>query len=286
MKHIIAVILVCIAHMAQAQVNHKVLYEAYLAQDFQVWKTAIDQSQSSQMTIKQIEDIINYEYGYVAVCLGAKNTEEAERVMQFMERQLDLLEQHQYQPAVVNLYRSVLYAFKIPSNKWDVVSLATKSVKCAQKAYEHDPKNPLVVNLQGNVDFFRPKLFGGSKKNALYNYEKAVELFEQQNQTTHNWNYLATLLSMAQAYEKTGNLQKADLICQKILQIAPNFKYLNEVYYPQLLEKIEQNRLNPSPQCRDVACRVSTTNTVGDLTVQTERAPSLPNNVFLQTFAH
>ena len=238
MKHTLTVILLFISYLVQAQVNHEVLYNAYLTQNFQVWKTTIDEAQKSKMTLKELAEVINYEYGYIGASLGANKTEEAARVMRLMERQLAILERHQYQPAVVHMYRSALYAFKIAFNKWDVISLGTQSVKYADLAYSEAPKNPLIVSFKGNVDFFRPQLLGGSKKNALYNYEKAVELFEQQNQTTHNWNYLATLLSMAQAYEKTGNLKKADLVCQKILHLAPNFKYVKEIYYPQLTKKL------------------------------------------------
>ena len=90
--------------------------------------------------------------------------------MRLMERQLAILERHQYQPAVVHMYRSALYAFKIAFNKWDVISLGTQSVKYADLAYSEAPKNPLIVSFKGNVDFFRPQLLGGSKKNALYNY--------------------------------------------------------------------------------------------------------------------
>lgn len=240
MKHTLTVILLFISYLVQAQVNHEVLYNAYLTQNFQVWKTTIDEAQKSKMTLKELAEIINYEYGYIGASLGEHKTEEAARVMRLMERQLAILERHQYQPAVVHMYRSALYAFKIAFNKWDVISLGTQSVKYADLAYSEAPKNPLIVSFKGNVDFFRPQLLGGSKKNALYNYEKAVELFEQQNQTTYNWNYLATLLSMAQAYEKTGNLKKADFVCQKILHLAPNFKYVKEVYSPQLTKKLAE----------------------------------------------
>lgn len=238
MKSTLTTILLVLSYFVQAQVNHEALYNAYLAQDFQVWKKSIDEAQKIKMTIKQIEEIINYEYGYIGVCLDENKNAEAVRIMQLMDRQLTILERHQYQPALVYMYRSALDAFQISLNKWDILSLGARSVKYADLAYHTDPQNPLIVSLKGNVDFFRPKLLGGSKKNALYNYEKAIELFEQQNQTTHNWNYLATLLWMAQAYEKTGNVQKAELVCQKILTLAPNFKYVKEVYYPELTKKM------------------------------------------------
>lgn len=240
MKKLLIVFLLVLPSILWAQLNHEVLYKAYLSNDFEVWKTAIDEVQTSKMTIKQLEELVNYEYGYIGFCLDTKQTTEAQRMMTAMEKHLTTLENHHYQPAIIDMYRSALCAFKISENKWQLIPLGKQSIQYAQSAYEKDSKHPLIVSMKGNIDFFRPALLGGSKKNALYNYEKATELFENQNQTTFNWNYLANLLSMAQAYEKTENLQKAALICKKILQIAPDFKYVKDVYYPQLLAKIDK----------------------------------------------
>lgn len=237
MKKTVLLFLLLLPALLQAQLNHELLYNAYLTQDFQVWKNAIDEAQNSKMTTRQLEELVNYECGYIGACLGEKKTTEAVRVMNSMERHLTVLENHNYQPAITNMYRSALCAFKITENKWQLIPLGTQSIKYAELAFEEDPKNPMIVGMKGNVDFFRPAIIGGSKKNALYNYEKATELFENQKQTTFNWNYLANLLSMAQAYEKTGNIQKAQMICEKMLTIAPNFKYVKEVYYPQLVKK-------------------------------------------------
>ena len=65
MKHTLTVILLFISYFIQAQVNHEVLYNAYLTQNFQVWKTTIDEAQKSKMTLKELAEVINYEYGYI-----------------------------------------------------------------------------------------------------------------------------------------------------------------------------------------------------------------------------
>jgi len=95
----------------------------------------------------------------------------------------------------------------------------------------------MVVSLKGNIDFYRPGIFGGSKKRALFCFEKSLKLFEEQNLTTNNWNYIATYLAMAQAYEKNGEKEKAILTCKKILEVSPNFEYVKNVYYPKLTKK-------------------------------------------------
>jgi len=40
------------------------------------------------------------------------------------------------------------------------------------------------------------------------------------------------------AYDKTDNPLQAKLICEKLLRKEPNYKWIKDVYYPKLLEKI------------------------------------------------
>ena len=72
--------------------------------------------------------------------------------------------------------------------------------------------------------------------NFLEYYEKTITAFENQKAIENNWNYIATMLCYAQAFEKLGETEKAIEVCQKILKIAPTFVYVRDVYYPQLLK--------------------------------------------------
>ena len=134
---------------------------------------------------------------------------------------------------MLNVYWSALCAFELSMNHWKFATLGVESVRLANLAYEQAPNNPFVLSLKGNTDFYRPSLFGGSKKNAISVYEKAVQQYEAQQLTMH-WNYYATLLALAQSYEKTDNREKAKTICRKLLTAAPNFEYVRDKYYPSL----------------------------------------------------
>ena len=238
MKHyLINTFLLVFPTIALAQFNDAKMYQAYLKQNMDVWQQALDEAYTiSKPTVRQLEKIVNYEYGYIPARLDEKNKEEAKRVMEKMTEHVDLLEKYGSDAAMILIYRSSLYAYAYKLNVWDLSSVS-KCIECVEKAYEMSPNNPMVISLKGNIDFYRPGIFGGSKKRALFCFEKSLKLFEEQNLTTNNWNYIATYLAMAQAYEKNGEKEKAILTCKKILEVSPNFEYVKNVYYPKLTKK-------------------------------------------------
>lgn len=225
-----------------ADLNDQIMYNAYLTGDLAVWSDAINKEikEKNSYTRKELEQLINYQFGYIGYCISEQKYDEATRHITNMERKLQLLETCKHDVALVKAYRASLCIFKMPMNKWKFISLGINGIQLADEAYRLNPSNPLIVTIKGNMDFYKPAVAGGSKKNALFHFEKAIELYKKDQMTEHNWNYMATLLNMAQAYEKTGNMQKALLICKEILEIAPNFKWVKETYYPQLLNKTKQ----------------------------------------------
>ncbi len=226
----VAALLLCCAYAA-AQIDHKKMLQAYFAEDLEVWRTAIDQIDDTDTTM--LRQMANYEYGYIGFCLARERFDEAKRRITTMRNHLNTLEKGGYEAAMLNLYRSALCAFELSMNRWKFATLGVESVRLANLAYEQAPDNPFVLSLKGNTEFYRPALVGGSKKRAIALYERAVALYEQQQLTDH-WNYYATLLALAQSYEKTDNREKAKTVCRKLLAAAPNFEYVRDKYYPSL----------------------------------------------------
>lgn len=230
-KTLYTILLISCCVCAAAQTDHARLLQAYFADDLDVWRTAIEQIDTAD--IAALREMVNYEYGYIGFCIGRERFDEAKMHIATMKTHLNRLERHGYKPAMLNLYRSALCAFELSMNRWKFATLGVESVRLANLAYAQAPDNPFVLSLKGNTDFYRPALAGGSKKRAIELYEKAVALYEQQQLTDH-WNYYATLLTLAQAYEKTENPTKAKATCRKLLDAAPDFKFVRDKYYPSL----------------------------------------------------
>lgn len=220
-----------------AQIDHQKMFEAYLQGNLSVWGEMLKEKQKNIQSLsrEELAAVINYQYGYVPWCLETKKTEQAKQFLEYFESNLSLWEEKGGDRATIFAYRSGASAFHYKLSS--ALSQAIASIKYVNKAFEIDAKNPIVLSLKGNIDFYKPALFGGSKKEAMNYFSQALQAFEQKKWTESNWNYVATMLCLVQTYEKTNQIEKAWELAQKMLEKYPSFLYLKNEYYPSLLRK-------------------------------------------------
>lgn len=234
LKRFLLILSLILATICNAQITDKQLYDAYLNGDFAVWKQYIDQTPANN---ENLPKILNYEYGYIGVCLGKKDETAAKNYLSRAKQHLAKWRELKGNEAMLLMYESAFAAFELSATHSNYAKLGIHSVKYANAAEKVDPANPYVLSLKGNTLFYRPVIAGGSKSEAISYYEKSIAEFEKQQLAQYNWEYLAALLTLAQSYDKTGAHEKALQICQKILRIAPTFKYVRNVYYPDLQQR-------------------------------------------------
>ena len=83
MRKIFISILLLLTSLCHAQGLEQQLYEAYLNADMDVWARYIDSVSWDNATIDERFVILNYEYGYAAHAIGAKQDDAAYRLEQF-----------------------------------------------------------------------------------------------------------------------------------------------------------------------------------------------------------
>ncbi|MBO5974824.1 MAG: hypothetical protein J6U44_04140 [Paludibacteraceae bacterium] len=220
-----------------AQIDHKKMFEAYLIGELNVWGEVLKEKQKdiNNLNNQELAFVINYQYGYIPWCLETKKTEQAKQFLGYFESNLSLWEQKGGDRATIFAYRSGASAFRYKLSS--AISHAISSIKFVNKAFETDKENPIVLSLKGNIDFYKPAIFGGSKKEAMNYFIQSLEAFERINWAENNWNYVATKLCLAQTYEKTNQIEKAIKLAEEMLSAYPNFLYLKNEYYPFLLQK-------------------------------------------------
>ena len=104
---------------------------------------------------------------------------------------------------------------------------------------EQDDKNPMGFIQYGNAQFYMPPIFGGSKKEALEYFLKALNLMEQdKSKLANDWNYLSLLALIGRSYEETEQFDKAEFYYNKSLKAEPNFLWVIDELYPQLIKKM------------------------------------------------
>lgn len=239
-KHIIAVI-ICIVFFAPDSYpgNRESIYKAYISGRIDEWKRVIDRMEENKsMSSGAILELINYQYGYIAWCMGEDNKKEARKYLDLAEANLDILEDRGYKPSQVYFYKSTFSAFRISFNVLKAPFLGPRSLKYAELSIEQDPQNPFAQLVNGSARFFMPENLGGSKETGIRHYLKALELMEKDSIYTDNdWNYLNLLAAIGRAYEETGQYSEAIKYYRKALEAEPSFSWVKNELLPNLLKK-------------------------------------------------
>lgn len=229
---LLTVLTLCGTAAAQFTEADKPLMDAYLENNMQRWKNYIDATSANwaQLTTQQRMRLMAYEYGYCAATLDVSKKQAAPYVEKFRthtEAMKDKLPTGYY-----DMYMSSIYAFEIMMGK---SAHFISTLKLASSAAEKNPTNPITLGYRANVLFYAPRGIG-NKKEALVVFKKS-EKYYQSPEWKYCWNRPATLLTIAQCYEKQGDLDIALQRATALLQEFPNYKYVRDTYLPQLKAK-------------------------------------------------
>lgn len=215
------------------------IYQAYISGNMGLWKQTIDEMQAKKSKSDTlILQLINYQYGYIPQCISQKKDEEAVNYINAASLNIRILQKHHYKPSYVNAFLAAIYGFRIGLHPYKAPFLGSKSLNAAELSIKQDSTNPYGYLQKANAFYHMPAIFGGSKTKAIKYYLKALHLMEQNPQTLkHNWNYLSLLTSLAQAYEKTSQYDKAYQYYELILKIEPSFSWVKDELLPEFLKK-------------------------------------------------
>lgn len=215
------------------------IYKAYSRGKMDKWYEIMDTCEKNvnQNNLEGQFELISYYYGYTAWLIGAEKYDTAEKYIEKSEELIDELLEKSPKNATLLAYKGAYIAFTIGISSLKAIYLGPKSMKYINKSIELDS-----ANIQGNIEkgnsmYYRPSVFGGDKTEAIEYYVKAVESFEKQGLVVNNWMYINTMTALGQAYEATDQIQLAKLCYEKIIRIFPNFMWVEDELYPDLLKR-------------------------------------------------
>ncbi|MCU0462588.1 MAG: hypothetical protein MUF36_11360 [Bacteroidales bacterium] len=219
------------------------IYFAYVNNKMELWKNVIDRMNAvPEKSNDFILELVNYQYGYIGYCLGYDKKNEAKKYLDLAQKNIDLLEKRNYRLSLVNAYNAAFCGFRIGLNILSVPYNGFRSIDYAETAMGQDTGNYLGYVQYGNIQFYMPKSFGGSKKEGVGYYIKAREILEKDPANLkENWNYLAVLILIGQSYYYLNDYASAKDIYEYILKLEPGFTYVRDELYPQLLNKMKES---------------------------------------------
>ncbi|NCB25529.1 MAG: hypothetical protein EOM62_08665 [Bacteroidia bacterium] len=235
-KKLLFILLITFACLCVTAQEKEIIYRAYLSNDMATWKKTIEamHAESDKNNHRQLE-LLNYEYGYIGWCMGSKRKSEAKQYLKRSMERVDLLRKANYQVPQLLAYESAFLGFQIGLANLKAPKLGPRSLDAAEQSVAGDDKNALGYIQLGNIYYFMPPLFGGSKERAIEHYIRAERLMAPNGKG--DWNYLALLVQLAVAFEETGNMTQADSFYRKALSHAPDFTWVKDELYPAFTKK-------------------------------------------------
>ncbi len=242
---LIQIILYTVFVISQGQSSE--LYNAYISGEMDRWKSTMDSMEeryNSGGSYELLYDLTIAQYGYIAYCMSVKEKKKAKKYVLKAEKNANKMLKYDKTWARAHAVKGAIYGFKAGQAPYKVLILGSRAIKEIAIAFELDPGDPHIWMEKGNIDLYKPSIFGGDKKDAIKFYLKAIELYEMDPaEVENNWMYLNTLSGLASAYIKTKQFKKADKTYQKILGIESDFEWIRDDVYPDFKKKYETSYL-------------------------------------------
>jgi len=238
---IFLILLISITSSFFAQTTYqRIVYQAYISGNMSKWVAVINtmEKNGENKTLNQKLELINYYYGYIGYLLGLKKYDQAEKIIAKGDKLIKEVLAVQKQNATANAYKGSFIGFRIALSKFKAITLGPESSSYINKALEYDKNNVQAIVDKANIYFYTPALFGGNKNEAIRFYKQGIAVFEKSENAENNWFYLSVLTTLAKAYEKINKPNEALIVYRKILKIEPEYHWVKNELYPELIRKI------------------------------------------------
>ncbi|MFA6805819.1 MAG: tetratricopeptide repeat protein, partial [Bacteroidales bacterium] len=199
----------------------EIIYNAYITDNMSIWKKTIDAMDAeTNKTIAREFELLNYEYGYIAWCVGKKKTDEANLYLNKGTQRITKLETYKKSLGLIYAYQSAFYGYQIGMNKIKAPFLGPKSIEVAKKSVTMNINNYFGYMQLGNIEYYMPPVFGGSKEKALDYYLRAKEIMDKRD-NKNDWNYLNLIAVIGMTYQELNNYNKAEAYYKLALKQEP-----------------------------------------------------------------
>lgn len=241
-KHIIIAVALSLSLSVVLASNRTSIYQAFIGNKMEEWKRTVDDMEQKQpFHNDQLLELVNYQYGYIAWCIGNQRMKEARIYLDRAYSTLKKLKENQGNASIVSAYEAAFYGFEIGLAQYKAPYYGLKSIDAVKNALALDPKNWMAYIQSGNIQYYMPAIFGGSKNEALQLYKKAQVLMEKDPNNIHeNWNYLNLLLQLGEGHAQRKDFDQAAAYYEKIISLEPRFLWVKNELYPKIIEQINQ----------------------------------------------
>jgi tetratricopeptide (TPR) repeat protein len=207
-------------------------YQAYLSGIKSFWKQAVQEKQQeyeSSPGNKQRYELSLTLYGLLGATFRDEDEKMFDEFVDQTEAHLQALSKGTPYEAEAKALLSSVYGYKIAYDPWKGMFLGGKSSKLVEEAVEMAPDSPIAWKMFAGSKHHTPAAFGGDVATAIEAYQKAIKLWQENNQEKNNWLYLDTYVWLGMAYKEQGMEVEANEIFRKALDHEPQFSWVRSL---------------------------------------------------------
>lgn len=204
----------------------KELYQAFLHNDVSKWETATlnYEKRANLNNNNDLLQLIHCYYGYVSVLIDKKQNTKAANAIKKAETYIEKVLKSEPDNALATNYKGIFISYHVSLNKVKAATMGKQILDLLDKAYKLNPNDVQILFDKGNSLYYRPKVLGGDKKEALKYFQRAISILERQKNTNQNWMYVQMLFLEARCHELLGNADLAKKGYEKTLRVEPRFQ--------------------------------------------------------------
>jgi len=216
-----------LANHSFSQSEHKDSFEAYIVADLEKAQSNIDNAIKRSGKGSYEHALALYSYLYLTMADMDEDAFDV-HIDETLEVLENLSETGRNQAEALALLSSV-QGLRIAHDPWRAMAAGSKSGKYMSAALAKNPGHPMVQKLYAGYLLHAPGMFGGDKEEALVMFQRAINGYEKNGTTTHNWFYLDSVVGLAQTQIKLDDKFAARQTLEKCLRIAPDFGWAKEL---------------------------------------------------------
>lgn len=220
----------------------KVSYKAYVTNSLALWRTiekkASERYQDDTDDMQKLFDLATVQYGLLSACIAKQDEKEFNKYLPKAAKNVDTLLKYNSKWAAAHALKAGVLSSEMAFSPAKGMILGPKSNNHIEKAITLDPQEPTGWIQKAGSKLHTPKMFGGSLKEAVKSYEKAVKLYEQDSSNMReNWQYLSAKTWLGIAYTKNEMFDEALQVYKDIMTFEPGFGWVKYDLLPNLKEK-------------------------------------------------
>ena len=211
------------------------LYESFVDDRMELWKGIL--ADMNRDFNRQEDPGLLYElcftyYGYIGYLISIEEDKAARLMLNEAMKKTELLEAIYGERPDVLALQGAMIGYRIYISKFTSMYLGPRALKYITRAYEASDTCFNCSLEMGNMKYYTPKIFGGSKEEAVPYYERAVQLLETSSlKKDRHWLYMNSVLLLADAYTSTDRKASACRLYEKLLEYEPRARWIRERLY-------------------------------------------------------